>query len=296
LRKLRSIQILRGLAACSVVVFHATNFAYGPFGVGAAGVDLFFVISGLIMAEVSTGRDAWSFVGARLWRVFPLYLVCAAFYQIAFPPPHPATCATVMSWTLLPLGCSPYLQVAWTLSYEMVFYALVAATIKKSVLIYPATALIFFLPPIADHGSNLMMLEFLAGFTLKRLPLNTVAGGAATALALVGYATAPVHIGEYGEAPFRVLTWGIPSTLLVYGALSFERWLSRLKPLVRLGDASYSIYLVHLMVLYPLHMAWPIEIYAAIASGYLVHLALERPLLNARIFLSRHQLGAVVLK
>lgn len=52
LQKYRSIQALRALAACSVLVSHTYEPVRGA-AYGAAGVDLFFVISGFIMASVA---------------------------------------------------------------------------------------------------------------------------------------------------------------------------------------------------------------------------------------------------
>jgi peptidoglycan/LPS O-acetylase OafA/YrhL len=72
-QKLRSVQALRAIAACAVVVLHAVPDARAPVGgagYGAAGVDLFFVISGFIMANVSKGRTGSEFVRDRLWRIY----------------------------------------------------------------------------------------------------------------------------------------------------------------------------------------------------------------------------------
>ena len=51
MQKVYSIQFLRALAAFSVLLFHIIG---GPFTIGAAGVDVFFVISGLIMGSFAT--------------------------------------------------------------------------------------------------------------------------------------------------------------------------------------------------------------------------------------------------
>src|SRR5437870_2641579 len=68
-RKLRSIQCLRALAVSSVLVAHASGWP-----LGGAGVDLFFVISGVIIGMVLNGRTAREFFTARLWRIYPIYL------------------------------------------------------------------------------------------------------------------------------------------------------------------------------------------------------------------------------
>jgi peptidoglycan/LPS O-acetylase OafA/YrhL len=84
----RSIEGLRGLAALLVALFHA--YVYGRWG-GLAGqwpvlqhawlfVDLFFVVSGYVMASAYGGRLASSaslqaFMVRRFFRLYPLHLV-----------------------------------------------------------------------------------------------------------------------------------------------------------------------------------------------------------------------------
>ncbi|WP_051124346.1 acyltransferase family protein [Erwinia tracheiphila] len=86
--KIESIQILRGLAALAVVLFHY-RFYLVPDGAdrtvpdslfswGGIGVDLFFVISGFIMVYVTDGKGyglktSVSFIVNRLIRIVPMY-------------------------------------------------------------------------------------------------------------------------------------------------------------------------------------------------------------------------------
>ncbi len=75
MKTLLSIQHLRAAAALAVVVFHALQWEGGGFEVGRAGVDLFFVISGVIMSWITAdgalrpGRFLW----LRFTRVAPPY-------------------------------------------------------------------------------------------------------------------------------------------------------------------------------------------------------------------------------
>ena len=68
MQKLRSIQTLRALAACGVVVYHTYDTG-GKAAYGGVGVDLFFVISGFIMAKVAQAKTAAKFAQDRLWRI-----------------------------------------------------------------------------------------------------------------------------------------------------------------------------------------------------------------------------------
>src|SRR5450432_1983294 len=75
MKTLLSIQYLRGAAALAVVIFHALQWRSGGFEVGRAGVDVFFVISGVIMWWVTADGPVgpWAFLWRRLTRVAPLY-------------------------------------------------------------------------------------------------------------------------------------------------------------------------------------------------------------------------------
>jgi len=64
LQKYRSIQALRALAACSVLVSHTYEPVRGA-AYGAAGVDLFFVMSGFIMASVAAHSTRMSNTSPR---------------------------------------------------------------------------------------------------------------------------------------------------------------------------------------------------------------------------------------
>ena len=77
---MRSAQYLRGLAALMVVWHHARDQLVGlmqlfPNGIGAKGVDLFFVISGFIMyvTTANTQQSTLQFWWRRIKRVVPLY-------------------------------------------------------------------------------------------------------------------------------------------------------------------------------------------------------------------------------
>jgi peptidoglycan/LPS O-acetylase OafA/YrhL len=100
--------------------------------------------------------------------------------------------------------------------------------------------------------TNLLLGEFLAGTAIGwlahmgRLPLRW--GPALTALG-VGLFVAGLF-ADYTRWP-HVATWGAPSAILVLGIVSWERARGA-APLVRrmsrLGDSSYVLYLIHILV------------------------------------------------
>ena len=88
---LKSIQYLRGIAATMVVMTHVLRTAdvLADFHfIGAAGVDIFFVISGFLMWSINNKneRTAAEFMLDRLARIVPLYwvvtllIVCLAVF------------------------------------------------------------------------------------------------------------------------------------------------------------------------------------------------------------------------
>jgi exopolysaccharide production protein ExoZ len=287
--RLASVQLLRGLAAW-IVVFHHFMQLFFNFECsswlscfvatrGGVGVDVFFVISGFVMVTTTHARDTtpWTFAAKRLARIVPAYwLWTVVVAALALGLPHglvPYASASrgsilesaLMSMLFLPYqnpagyGLFPLLTVGWSLNYEMLFYATFAVSLMwrgLRQLLFVAVVLVLlssFWPwrfPLSEFLHNKLIWEFLYGGVLgwlqvtRRLPLNSAAGGVAV---VVGIAL----IASFSQQ-YRAFTWGIGSLLIVFGVLCQERFASRLRHLVRLGDLSYSKYLVHCVVLFVL--------------------------------------------
>ena len=155
-RRVVFVQALRGIAAMAVVLTHAQVFINGPrfldigdrvFHNAPAGVDLFFVISGFIMAHttwrlVATPKAAGVFMAKRIIRLWPVYAVATAVMfaitrglpNAAFHPPARALLGTLAFLPVEPHGTAPFygypiLHVGWTLVYEVWFYVLFAASL-----------------------------------------------------------------------------------------------------------------------------------------------------------------------
>lgn len=272
--KLRSLQVLRAVAVLGVLIYHAT---ISKFSVGSAGVDLFFVISGFIITKIAAKRDRAKFLFDRFVRIYPLYFVCALCYWLLVPEPR-STCETLASVTLLPIGCRPYLDPAWTLVFEMTFYALVAVLIRRPVAQALAIVLLVSVGASANIGQagTPMMMEFLGGVAIAHLPIRERLGLPLLILGIAVLAISP----NMNFQPWRFLIWGAPAALIVYSCLCLERHFKEATwdfP-VEIGNASYSIYLGHFLVHVAITMWWPLKVLAMLSAGYLLHRAVEKPL------------------
>ncbi|PJR90071.1 hypothetical protein CN878_20575 [Ochrobactrum sp. 695/2009] len=78
MKQLESIQFLRGIAAISVALVHSASLSgiEGSLNFLSAGVDIFFVISGIVMA-ISTNQNStpFEFLWRRVTRVVPFYWI-----------------------------------------------------------------------------------------------------------------------------------------------------------------------------------------------------------------------------
>ena len=151
MRKLKSIQALRAIAAIAVMFAHlygienrdadATPLLSELVLHGMAGVDLFFVISGFIMVWVAGdwqrgAQSSRAFLYARATRIYPTWWLFAGALSIYFwltlgAPWDPAEVSPtgmsgtehlVKSFLLVPQEILPVLQLGWTLVHEMYFY------------------------------------------------------------------------------------------------------------------------------------------------------------------------------
>jgi peptidoglycan/LPS O-acetylase OafA/YrhL len=312
-----AVQMLRGIAASGVVLFHLLPFEQKylagapivPAGlvIGQAGVDVFFVISGFIVTITSGARDggigpAIGFLRRRLLRIYPTYWVYFALLVVvhALAPGlmnHRATAqpSLLSSFLLLPSASPPLLLVAWTLTFELYFYLIFAVLLCAvprhrlgGVLLGWAMVIIavrlWLAPPyspVTDLLFNPLNLEFIAGCLIALWgPRGSKALGAAlVAIGIVGGALFLRHFGM--DAPFggiwlRVAVMGGVSALVLMGAVAWEvPGITRVpRPLRRLGDASYSIYLSHLLTIGVMGLVWryALRLMPAGAETYPLHL------------------------
>jgi exopolysaccharide production protein ExoZ len=325
---LLGVQSLRAVAALLVVAYHAVEQwttrmpGYGPgqfWPNGSAGVDIFFVISGLVMTisvQRNAGRDhpAWTFAKDRIIRIVPLYWIVTTL-KIAAVAAMPALAVRTSleplyvagSYALLPLYdgsrlIPPVLPVGWTLTYEMFFYILVTTALVLHVPLIricgPVMMAVagFAVMVTAQGFASTIVLEFLFGIaigsSIPRLqslpPLVSIPAGAAAFLLLV--AVPP------GGDVWRPLTWGIPAAVIVAAVVSAELPLRRAMPrwLLAAGNASYATYLTHgfvvpaVFILCAKSIAFDpaglaatviLSLFVSAMVGQLTHYVVEQPLM-----------------
>jgi len=290
--KLMSVQAMRGIAALLVVLFHLEAMfregaprsrEFGEFWArGFAGVDMFFVISGFIMVYVTRDiapslKNAGRFLWARVSRIYPLWWVFAFFMMIYFytaygqpAPPDKASGDGVLPYVvksllLLPQKFDPVLGLGWTLIHEMLFYILFTLG-----LLLPRKFLRFWLggwaalivaaglltPPQPIHAENAGQLIFS--------PINLeFVLGAFVGLLLIDdkMKSSALPANQYTFNWARVAAYGVPSAMIIFGAVWMERekGLSIPSALSHLGNWSYSLYLSHLLVLLSLKRVWNMQ-------------------------------------
>jgi exopolysaccharide production protein ExoZ len=273
MKKLRGIQYLRALAALGVVVFHAAERMGGNFAIGAAGVDVFFVVSGFIMWVIALDRPITpgAFLKNRLERIVPSYWAATALMVLGglaglFPNLKLTSAHILESLLFIPHHSPnggeiwPVLVQGWTLNFEIFFYAVFACSLLVSpqrrlpllVALFAALSLLGIAMesgnPILATYTDPIILEFVAGAVIGhfwrqgRLGHSTGIGLALLAISLAGFAA--IGLTLFG---FNPLNFGVLASLLVIGILILENAgaVGRSRVAVYLGDASYSIYLWH---------------------------------------------------
>lgn len=143
--KLELLQVLRGIAALLVVLLHFQDILLDEwprvaefFAHGYIGVDIFFLISGFVIyvsTENGHDRDVISFLTRRFFRVVvPAWM--AMLLLLCIKPPLLEN--LILSVLFIPLQNSHppgygynFLIVAWTLTYELIFYTLFAAAMAS---------------------------------------------------------------------------------------------------------------------------------------------------------------------
>lgn len=302
---------------------------------GRFGVILFFVISGFIITVV-TGRDGFDpldFLKKRLVRVVPYYwamTLVTALMALAAPTLFRRTGFDIGNLfnsllfipyygPMLPEGyptLEPVLKLGWTLNYEMLFYLSFAALFflsawRRALLLTVIFSLLYLSSFLVEYESAPMvfyaryyLLFFCSGMFLGLAHLDGMVSRL-TVSQLRGIIFVTVGVGIFITTASPVLNDGVRDSLicafsfgLVLAGLAIELkgHLPKSDFLERLGDASYSIYLVHMfwigfvsavgrrLTFMPSNVAYGVTVIVAfvggVAFGMMAYHLIERPLTN----------------
>ena len=276
-QKINNLQALRAFAAVAVVIFH-TGFVFPHLRpVGSFGVEIFFVISGYIMARICETNPSF-FLRRRLIRIVPPYwamTILLFFVALRFPQWMGATRASGTelwkSLFFIPYYKSngllrPLLFVGWSLNYEMFFYL----AISLGLLLVPRRPLLFasgvvlavtaLCHPFPDHGPLVQFygsplgVEFVLGIVAYeiarrvspeqafRIRRYSLVGLVISTLGLVGF---QALVGPGLTFGWEIVEAMAMSVVLTANLLSQGGWDTDLAWVVLIGDASYILYLVH---------------------------------------------------
>ena len=272
------------MASIEVLCAHS---AFGYFG--AVGVDIFFILSGFLIAMIIEQRSNFNEKGSinvirqsarkfwlsRYFRVAPIYYFYT-FLAIALGVGVPESLThLITSFAMIktPAYTSPVLSVGWTLEYEFALYCMATLAIFACNKIIPGKikpiyALIFFLA-VATIVVDLILfptkmyghfLEFLMGcvsyLLYKSSPhkVNSLLGG--VSLMFIGTTFAFFGAKHFYEImQLRFVFLGIPALVILWGALFLEKTIRNSKEnvfvscLLKLGASSYTLYLSHIFIL-----------------------------------------------
>ncbi len=284
------------------------NMTFGVFG-----VDLFFVISGFIMV-FATGpargaRPAGQFLVRRIIRIVPLYWIFTTIFVATtwHGLRHVGLSAheirhMIASYLFLPAhepvsgDIYPTYPLGWTLNYEMFFYVCFTASLllpRRATI--PALAVGFCglvilgavlpLPWPLSYWARSQILEFVFGMLIARACLGgwRFPAKAAVPVIIAAIVAVPLYVPYIDEWDIlRGLAWGLPAAAVVACAVMTPLFRpgSVTRALEALGDASYSLYLVHYAFF--------------LAAGYLLRHALMRHWIPAGLYAAMLFVGSIV--
>ena len=291
-----NLQLLRAIAALAVAYYHSTSEAglnLSP-SIGSHGVDLFFVMSGFIIAHAAA-RSRRFFLLRRIIRIVPFYWTATlAVFVLALLTPqllrttHADYAQLVCSLLFIPretahAGMAPTLILGWSLNYEMYFYLVFAVALAMAprhaplicgviiVTVALAIDLAGISHPSLTFYARPLVFEFVYGLCayylfssaqrhiarFERLPTARGVLWCGAIGAALAIALEEAH-GGFGMPRFIVA--GVPAFVLVVATVFLERGFgdyTQSRAVSLAGESSYILYLIHPYVIYGLlRMTW----------------------------------------
>lgn len=289
-QRIYSLQMLRGIAAIMVVLYHVrgyliiignnTTSVFSVFTeIFSYGALLFLVLSGFLM-PYSIEHSSSNFLTKKLIRIFSTYLSIAVVVVITksllFSDFNMTLPQLIKSLTLLPFGYIQYpLNVEWTLIYEIFFYFICSFFAKnKSKKYYPYFLLIWFVIIVLSNTLLKIPSDFLPTF-------STIFTSMYNGYFILGSFTYYIYKKidfKHKFTYYILLVFGISSVCLVEYYSKINLFMSQYKSyafmislsliiytvaklkininskinsfIIQVGNYSYAIYLIHVPVIY----------------------------------------------
>ena len=251
-RRIDVIQLLRGIAAILICVFHlkglfntaTTHYGTTLFGGGAIGVLLFCIISGFIIYYTTRKSDGSplyvkNFMIKRLIRIIPLYYIMVLFWVFAYDTHLDYFSKDIMTlvktFSFVPMFDSPAgpaygmppLKVGWSLNYEIFFYIIIAATLFvkrfRWEMVFAVFAGLVILIPLLSRGfvSFNPSINYHFGFLYLSLMTNPI----------LLYFAVGVALGILFESSFEIRAKWIQTSLLILSIFLFLLTYFRVSPM-----------------------------------------------------------------
>jgi len=324
--RLYTLDYLRGLAALGIMMYHYLLWTYGNSDastamgrVGVYGVSIFYVLSGLTLQVVYRDKmNNWhqvkDFFTKRFFRIYPLLWVATIIGTIFFmlSGDHVGRMKFLLNITGLFGFTRPHDSIAngaWSIGNELVFYLvfpLLMFAMKRRVLFIPIiVSLVLYVVfaflvldrsqilaanwPVYTNPLNQLFL-FVAGFTLGMFNYRN------TKMALVMLVAAIMLFILWPSAGdlitivtgFERIVYTVLSIVICYCFYMLNSKLPVLhKPLSKLGEASYSVYLLHPLVFTGMGyligdgvVKWAVCVPLTLGLAYLMFLKIETPFIK----------------
>jgi exopolysaccharide production protein ExoZ len=300
------LQVLRLAAASSVLVAHGIHYALdkkvllgdvirdSPHFLPTFGVCSFFVISGFLMGKLGEETRPLSFVLHRVMRIYPAFWAAVALTAVAaFVLGRPLDLDPAIL-TLLPTGVvKTPLHVEWTLVFEVFFYAVMtiycalgSQVLRKAVVLAWLVAIIVrsqwpyedvsqMWPDYSQIGlmtTNAFFIAGLIAWWFRRIadhrPILIFALGVGS-IAITWFWSAPWWLPG-----FILSAAGFALIVMVIASRRVGAWFARSSMLVKGGNASYGIYLMHVFPITSFYALAPLTGWLGCLAAILIAVAI----------------------
>ena len=242
-----------------------TDLINGPWNVGIWGVELFFTISGFVILPSIMRYSLKDFGERRFFRLYPLFFVLTVVYVIlnaalnVYPKSNdPVAIVSGFLFINLLTQTEQLTPNAWSLTYEVMFYALAAFGYhylfrKRSpilaAIILILSALFLYRYPIALFFVGGMLIRLAYDAKISPPPYLVRVCEVLLAATWI-YLAANYRMQFDREFITTSYAWALlfSTVLFFYFAVqpqSISTAISRVKGIAYLGTVSYSLYLVH---------------------------------------------------